>query len=176
MTQIPPLAPLELNYATPPPYGSAPTLVRLAAIFNFVSAGFDLFYAVISGVMIGVMQHAFTHVPAVPPPAPGAPPVVAPPMPPLALLYGIYGAPGLLCLLLLGFKICGGVKLARRSPHAWGWGLAAAIIGCTQFWMFLICCVMSIIPVGVGIFTLVILCQSNVRNYLRANADYSQRQ
>jgi hypothetical protein len=182
MSELPPEPPrpIELAYETPPPYGSAPLLVRLAAIFTFVSAGFDLIYAIISGIMIGVMQYTFTHMPPIPPPPgavppAGAAPVAAPPMPPMALFYGIYGGPGLLCLVVLGFKVFGGIKLVRRSPRAWGWGLATAIIGCTQFWMFLICCAMSIIPVGVGIYTLVVLCQTSVRNYLRACAADPQR-
>ena len=39
---LPPPPTIELNYETPPADGNAPLLVRLAAIFNFVSGGLDL--------------------------------------------------------------------------------------------------------------------------------------
>jgi hypothetical protein len=71
---------------------------------------------------------------------------------------------------VLGFKIYGGITLARRNPHAWGWGLATAIIGCTQLWLLFLCCLTPIIPLSVGIYTLVILCLPNVRIYLRASS------
>jgi hypothetical protein len=156
-----PQPPVDLAYQTPLPHDNAPTLVKLAGIFTLVSAGFDLVHAGIGIAVAVVMYYTFTHQP---PAAPGAPAGL--PFPPV-VFAAIYGLPGLLSLAVLGFKIAGGIKLLRRSPRAWGWGLAAAIIGCTEVWMFSPCCLMPILPIGIGIFSIVVLCLPNVRLYLR---------
>ena len=45
-------------------------------------------------------------------------------------------------------------------------GLAAGIIGCTQLW----CCYSCLLPMAIGIFTIIVLSLSNTRNYLRVSA------
>jgi hypothetical protein len=166
MTDIPPQPPpqspppIELVYQTPLPYGNAPLLVKLAAIFNFISAGLDLLQA-IAGVGTAIfMQYILTQIP---PAKPGAPPLV---LPSPTMFYALYGTPGILSLLVLGFKIYAGVKLLRRSRHAWGWGLAAAIIGCAEIWALSPCCI-GLLHIGIGVYSLVILCLADVRLYLQ---------
>ena len=167
MTDFPPQNSSEspiavtLAYQTPPPYGNAPTLVKLAGIFSLVSAAFDLVQAAFGVGMAVVMHYTVANAP---PPPPGAPAV---PQPPLALFYAIYGTPAILCLVMLGFKIFGGIKLLRRGPHVWGWGLALAIMGCAEIWTVFLCCPMYLVPLGIGIYTLVILSLPNVRLFLR---------
>ena len=55
-------------------------------------------------------------------------------------------------------------KLQLARPHAWGWALAAGIIGCTQLFCASCCC----LQVAAGVYTVVILCLENVRRHLAA--------
>ena len=77
-----------------------------------------------------------------------------------------YGIPGLLSLLVMTPKLIASSQLLKRGKHAWGWGLALGIISCAQVWMFIPCCVPAILPLGAGVFTIVVVCLPHVRMYL----------
>jgi hypothetical protein len=162
----------ELNYETPPPHGSAPTLVRLAAIFQFVSAGIDLIYGIGMISMAGFMYYQLTTAMAAAAAAgPGGPAGVPPgPTPPpremIYMVLAIYGGPGLLSLLAIAPKVIAAFKLMGAGPGSWKWGLTAGIICCCQLWMIHPCCVPVVLPLGAGIYTIVICCLPHVRAYL----------
>jgi hypothetical protein len=80
----------------------------------------------------------------------------------------VYGAPGAASLLVLAPKLIGGLKLLRVRKRAWGWGLAAGIVGCMELWMAFPFCVPIVAPLAAGIFTIVILSLTHVRRYLAA--------
>jgi hypothetical protein len=148
------------------PYGSAPTLTKLAGIFNCIMAGMDLLYALGIGVFAilvaaGVIpQDAFDDKSAFPPPG-GGPHVYS--GPPIALIYGITGAISVVALAAGIVKLIAGIKMLRRKPGAWGWSLAGGIFGCTQLW----CSYFCVLPMGIGVFTIVVCCLDTVRRYLR---------
>ena len=75
----------------------------------------------------------------------------------------IYGGEGALALGAAAVKFIGAVKLLRRARNAWGWGLAAGIVGCVELWCSLGC----VIPLAVGIYTIIILCFEHVRRYMQ---------
>jgi hypothetical protein len=159
MSQWPQPDPL-LSYQTPPPHGNAPLLVRLAGIFLIVAAGFDLLYAIGMGVLSGFMYYMITTAP--PPRGPGGPPP--------ALLALIYAVPGTLSLLVCGPILFGAIRLLRGGSRTWAWGLTSAILCCCHIWMFMGCCAVMVIPIGAGVYSIVILCLSNVRQYLQGGA------
>ena len=161
--QNPPEPPVELAYETPPAWGNAPLLVRLAAIFAFVTTGLDVVHALVAGGAAGFMYYTFTHMPVAPA---GGAPAPALPMPPIVFCL-IYAIPAALSLLVIGFKLVGAIKLIRLGRNAWGWGLATAILQCTELWQVEPCCVMFILPLGAGVYTIIILCMPHVRRYLQ---------
>lgn len=140
---------MELNYETPPPYGSAPLLVRLAGIFLLVAAGLNFLNAIYSGIMTAIQLLGPAH-----PPPPGFPRYLLP-------LMQI--VPGVLSLLVGGAQVAGGVQLLRRGRNAWGFGLGAAIASMVEFWN----CPCCLLYMAAGVYTVVILCQNNVRVYLK---------
>jgi len=146
--------PIDLPYASVTEFGNAALLVRLAAIFLYVAAGLDFLYGLIQIAMAFVMPYLMRA---------STPPGEAPPPPHMDMIIVImYAAIGVLCLLVCGLKLIAATKLLRVRRHAWGFGLAAGIVSCTQFWCSLFC----VLPMGAGIYTIVILCLENVRRYL----------
>lgn len=164
MTQLPPndygAQPPELNYATVDMYASARQMVKLSAIFTLIMAGIDglatLAYIGLAIAMPLLMRSSGASMPAT---GPGM-------MPPEMLMALLYGAYALMSLAVCIVKIIAGMKLLRRRRNAWGWGIAAAIAGMPQIWCSLFC----VLPLGVGIFTLVALLRGNAREYLASEA------
>ena len=129
-------------------------MLRLVAIFNFISAGIDLLYAL---AMIGVA--IFIPVMIAQENARGVP---AGSSPPPALFAVIYGACAVLSAAVGTVKLIGARKILARGCNAWGWGLAMGICGCPQLW----CGLFFVLPLAAGIFTIVIMCRQDVRTYL----------
>lgn len=130
---------------------NAPTLVRLAVIFNYISAGLDICL-----VLFGAGLSALFLSGSVPQNAGDPPPMF------LGIVYLIIG------LLALGIgivKFIGTRRLSRGGQGAWGWGLALGIIGCAQFLLGSCIC----LQVAAGVYTIVIICFSNVKNHLQFN-------
>ncbi len=156
-----------IGYASPDGYQRAERLVRLAGIFNVILAVLDMLAALVLVVIIVLLGNA-----VVPESvfyensgfaAGGGPP-------PLPALLAVLGVEAALAVGVAVVKLIGGNKLLRTSRHAWGWGLAAGIVGCTQFW----CSVACIVPLAGGIYTIWILCRQDVRRYLREEAAAEQ--
>jgi hypothetical protein len=153
--QLPPPPPPAIDYQTPPPRDSAPTLVHLAAIFNFVAVFFDALY-----IMSRVLTLAVTGVALAMPPPGGA--VGAGPPGFQWIVLAITILPMLLTLLIAGVKVAAGVQMLRRGRGAWILGLLAGIGGVTEFWT----CFCWIFSIAAGAYTIAILCLPNVRTYL----------
>lgn len=154
MSQPPPYDPYgqqgPMDYYSPPPEDKAPKLIRLAVIFNYISAGLDAAASLMTlGLGLLVMI-----VPDMAPRNPGDPPA--------QVLGAIYVAIGCLMAGIATVKFIAMSKLRRASPQAWGWSLAAGIIGCAQVFFISCCC----LQVAAGIYTVVILCLSNVKAHL----------
>ena len=153
MSQLPPPLPDDfpgqqpLNYF-PPAGNNAPALVRLAVIFNYVSAGLDLCLFLL-GAGLSVL-----FLSGVVPMDPGDPP----PM----LLGVIYIFVAVLALATAIIKFVGTRKVSRGGPGAWGWGLAVGILGCVQIVTGNCIC----LQVAAGVYTIVIVCFSDVKAYL----------
>ena len=160
--------PLELSYQTPPPWGNAPLLVRLAAIFAFVTVGSDVLHVLMAGAITGGWYYLLTHWPVPPAGAPAGAPVM--PAPPSMMIGWTYALMGVLSLLVIPFKLVGAVKLLRRGTNAWSWGLAAAVLECIALWQAAPCCVFVVLPLGAGVYTIIILCFAHVRRYLEHTA------
>jgi hypothetical protein len=134
----------------PAPADNAPALVRLAVIFNYISVGLD---AAMSLLALG-FGTLFSVAPEIAPKDPGDPPVWV-----IALLYlGV----GSLAAIIAVVKLIATRKLQLARPGAWGWGLAAGIIGCVQLCGLSCICLQT----AAGIYTIVILCFENVRRHL----------
>jgi len=147
-----PLPPnLELSYQAPERYGNAATLVKLAGIFNIVSFALDLVYGIGMGALCVLFISTSAHGGSAPKP-----------WVPVAIFAGF----GVASFLVAIPKCIGAFKLLRQGKNAWGWGLAAGICGCVQVWTFEPCCLPMILFMGIGIFTVVISCLTNVRAYL----------
>ena len=158
MTQAqPPNSQHQLAYmSVTNPYRNAPTLVLLAVIFNYVMAGIDLLYG-LSCLGFAIFMY-FTITSTTVTSGSGIPPERW-----IALLYA---GPAIPSLAVATIKIIAATKMRRRSRHAFGWGLAAGIVGCIQIWCGVLCMPACIIPLGVGIYTIVIVCLDYVRAYL----------
>ena len=161
--QPPPLPPPQLEYLSSSGYGKASVLINIAVILNYIAATVDaliflgaLSFSIFMGVFIASV-----------PPTTGP----APPFPPAVFLIGmsiIFGIPILFAAII---KFIAAHRLRKNAQYAWGLGLTAGITGCAEI-MFL-CVSMSCffvfvawIPLGVGIYTLVVLCLENVRRYI----------
>jgi len=171
MTQPTP-APPTLTYQTPHPYGNAPLLVRLAAIFTLVAAGTDLLGTAWSAVTLAIMyiatQFDTASGAAIPPRGPA-------PFPgPQAVMWislAIHGGAFLIGLLCTVVKTVAGIQLLRHSRRAWAWGLAAGILGSFPLSSFLSCSLFCLLSLPAGIYTLVVMCLQHVRRFLAdANA------
>jgi hypothetical protein len=147
MPQQWPEQPYDIAYQSGNAYRSAPTLVKLAAIFNFVMAGIDFVY--------GLCLIVGTIIFAVLPDDPGDPPHW--------IIATIMAAITVLPFAAASLKLTAGLKLIRFGKSAGGWGLAAGIFGCTQLW----CSYFCVLPLACGVFTIVVVCLENVRAYLR---------
>jgi hypothetical protein len=152
MSQFPPAPPpYDIGYQSLGAYGSAPTLVRLAMIFNFIMCGLDGVY----GLILAGCAIAMPIFLASEPRSPGDPPPW--------IMGIILGGVAVLALAVATVKLIASLKLLRFKPNAAGWGLAAGIIGCTQLW----CSYLCLIPVACGVFTIVAMSLGSVRAYLR---------
>lgn len=145
----------EVQYQTPPPQGNAATLVRLAAIFMLVAAGLHMLSVLIHVGMAIFIPWVMTRDPRVMA-GPGSPP-------PIWIFPVMYGAYALVALAAAVVTFLGGMKLLKKRKGAFGWGLAAGIMCCLSIW----CSIGCILPIGAGIYTIVILCLEHVRAYLR---------
>ncbi len=148
----PPTPPYDIHYLAPP--DNASNLLRLTVIFNYIAAGLDALTCLLGigvGIFFIIAGPTMEQKPGDPPP----------------LLLGIiYLCIGVLAIGYAIVKIIAARKLSNAAPHAWGWGLAAGIVGCAQ----LLCGSCCFLQVGAGIYTVVILCFDNVKREL------SQRQ
>ena len=147
-----------LSYASVyPSYGSAPTLVRVAMILLYVMAGLDLFGGL--GVAAAILLKFFVY---------HAVPVGAghPPPPDVWVRVVIDSGIAILCCLEGALLLVAATKLVRRSRNAWGLALAAAIVCCVQFQ----CSIFCVLPLGIGVYTIVVLVQESVRRYLQDSA------
>src|ERR1041384_7943865 len=113
----PPFEPPPLNYATGSPYRSAPTLVTLAVIFNYVVAGLDMLFG-LAGIGYGVFFFVLMSSTTTTMTARGA--AVTMPSPPRWLPM-IYFLPAIPSAVVATVKIIGATKLRRRGKNAWGW-------------------------------------------------------
>lgn len=148
--------PFEINYQTPPATGNAALLVRLSAIFNFVSAGLDLMYLAYAVFFclrlyytMGVAMHR-----------PGAAGAAPPPPGFMTWMIVVRALPGLLSLLSIPLKAIAALQLLRSGRLAWG--LAAGIEGCLEVWT----CFCFPLTLAAGVYTIIILCLQPVRIYL----------
>ena len=172
MSELPPDSsftppPVELSYETPRQYGNAPLLVRLAGIFNLVSAGLDLLYVVSRIVMLIFFLTMLKGAMMVPPPGPGAAP--ATPMPTWLPLL-LQGIPALLSLIACGLKVWAGIAFFRLRRRTWAVGLTGGIAGVIEFWS----CPCCIVNMGAGVYTIVILCMPHVREFIQARENAAQ--
>jgi len=163
MSEVPGWEPV--NYKPPEgPYGSAPLLVKLAAIFNLVMAGLDVIYGLLLAalvVLIIAMGHAPAGASAGPELFPGRPGEEMKPED-VKIASAVYGVMAFMSLGVAVVKLIGGIKLLRHSRGAWGWGLTAGIVGCVQLWCSLFC----VLPLAVGIYTIVAMSMESVRRFL----------
>ncbi len=153
-------------YQDPSPYGNAPLLVKLVGIFTIVVAGLDIIYGVVmlmSGIFIGTGAMPIPAFEVNPAGGAGAPAV---PPPPLAFFVWLLVFITLIAVCAGIVKLIAGIKILRRRRSAWGWGLAVGIVGCLQLWCVYFC----VVPLGVGIFTIVVMSLEGVRRYLRDSA------
>jgi len=153
MSAMPPSDPIgqppPFDYYTPT-QDNAPSLIRLAVIFNYISVGLDVCVCLIEfgfGTLFLVAPNMMSNNPGDLPPW---------------ILGIIYLVMGLLAAAYAIVKTIGTRKLQKNRPHAWGWGLAIGIIGCAQMFCASCCC----LQVAAGVYTVVILSLQNVRNYL----------
>jgi len=161
MTQ-PPQWGETISYQSRSQYGNAAVLVKLAGIFNLVAAGLD---ALCGLAMAGfVVLMVFIAAEASRPGAPAGPGHGGAGTRPEEawMVAGVYGGLAVLSLGVSVVKAIGGTKMLRHSPGAWGWGLAAGIVGCVQLWCSLAC----VVPMSAGIYTIIILCLDHVRRFL----------
>jgi len=154
-----PFAP-DLNYQGNRPYGAAPTLVKVVGIMNIVTAGIDILWCGLLSVFAimfgtGNLPKEFQ--------GPEGP---LPPGASLNLVALVLCGMALLSVVAGVLKLIGGIKLLRKSRGAWGFGLAGGIIGCVQLW----CSYFCVLPMGVGIFTIVVMALGNTRRYLSDHA------
>jgi hypothetical protein len=153
VSDLPPVNPYDqqpnIDYF-PPVTENAEKLVRLAVIFNYISVGLD-----VAGFLgFGIIGTLFFVAPDLFPRNAGDPPP--------ALMGGLYAGMAVMMVVLGVVKAIGTRKLQKAGPGAWGWGLTAGIIGCAQL-LCGSCCCLQVLP---GIYTIVILCLQNVRQYL----------
>jgi len=144
------------------PYGGAPLLVKINAITNIVMSAIDVFWALFLGILAiclatGTMGLHDFNGPERQGPTPGDPPVV--------VVAVVMGGTAVVSFLAGILKLVGGIKLLRRSRGAWGFGLAGGIVGCLQVWCLYFC----VLPMAVGIFTIIIMALENTRRYLHDN-------
>jgi hypothetical protein len=174
--QIPDYA---MNYPTPSPYGNAPMLVKLAGIFNIVVGALTILFAVVQGVW-AVFMRAMLTAPTAPSGTttvwgiPFSTTTTGSPMPGAFqwIFVALYAGAALLDLISGIVEISAGVALVRRSRRSFGWGIAALVASFLSVFssFFGVCCLVAILPLGSGIYTLVVLCFDNCRRYLRQAA------
>lgn len=149
-----------LQYQTTTGFGSAPTLVLLHGIFTLVVAGLNLIGFVIFGSVIGFVVYMLTtnHNPftgSVPRPMPKDE---------MTIILSIYGGMALMSLCAGIVQCYAGLRLVRKKPRSWGWGLAAAIVSMVHLW----CSYACFIPLSFGIFGLVVMCLENSQRYMKS--------
>jgi len=153
-----------LTYETPQPYGNAPILVKLAAIFGFVAAGLDLLGVALAVIMLVTVFWVMGQMNSAP--APGG---AATPLGPRSVMWltlAIRGGGALLGIISAAVKTVAGIQLLRHSRRAWGWGLASGIIGSIPLTGILTCGVICLGTLPAGVFTLVVMLLGHVRRFL----------
>jgi hypothetical protein len=133
-----------------PAENNASKLVHLAVIFNYISVGVDGL-GFLGGVGMGILILAMG-----PEIARQQPNDVSP-----ALAAAVYVAAGCAMAVLGVVKLIAARKLQKGGPGAWGWGLAAGIMGCCELCPFCLC-----VQPAAGVYTVVILCFQKVKTYL----------
>jgi hypothetical protein len=151
----------QLNYEATSPYGNAPMLVRLAGIFNIIVGSLSLLFALIQ-VGVGIMAYLANSGRL------GTAPATAPDPFGDAMMMGICGGAGLFNLVTGLLQIVAGISLLRKTPRAYGFGIAAVVASFAAvlgYWV--VCCFVSIFPLGCAIYMLVVLCLDHCRRFLR---------
>ena len=169
MSTLPPS--LELNYQTPQPGGNAKMLVKLAAIFNFITSGLDGLTVLFRVAAVIFILYLANHPGAGggrffagPGAGPGAVPGgAAPAGRDLWIQALVQGIPALYALAAGVLKCVAGFWLVKRRKGAWGLALAAGIAGCLEVWS----CPCCFAHIACGVYTIVVLCLTHVRGYLQ---------
>jgi len=164
-----------LSYQTPVPYGKNRTPVLLAGVFNAILGGLNLLGGV-GGVALAVLVW-FTLASemaagGVTTTYAGGPPTTMPFTGPQRwLVAGVYGGPGLLCLVATIPQMLAGIQLLRRRPSAKVWGIIAGITSCCQLWLS---CFYPI-ALACGVYTLVVCFMPSTACYLAAEEQVRQQ-
>lgn len=148
-----------LSYATPDRATGIRTRVNILAVLILISTGLNLLNSL---GQIGFMAIIF------------AAPMTAATTPAAGissyqrlLMILIYGIPFLLSAIAAPFQIIGGMKLLGRKRRARQWGIAASIICMASVWGIIgMCCLTVLLSIGVGIYGIVLLNLSDVKQYL----------
>jgi type IV secretory pathway VirB2 component (pilin) len=147
-------APAQLDYQSGSPYGTAPSHVRLIAIFNLISAGLST----TGGVAAIALAVIYAMIPIPRPPGSSTTSEVW-------FLVIIYSVVGVCALTVAIVKVVAGIKLLRGGINSWGWTLAAGIGGCFEFFW---CSIFCILPLAASIYAFVILAQPGTKAYLHS--------
>jgi len=157
--------PTELTYASVRPFGNAALLLRLAVIFTFLSALFDLLGTIVYVGLIFFMRNLGSRISTGTTSTTSAASMPSTfPMTMMLIEYAVFAG---LAFVVGITKLIAGIKLHRLRAGAWGWGLAAGIVGCIELWCSLGC----VIPLAAGVYTISILSFAHVRAYMLAPPD-----
>ncbi len=159
------------NYQATSPYGNAPTMVRLAGIFNVIMGGINIVAALVY-VGAAIFMHLFLTgrlsgvlgmpAPAMSPAGSTMPRMAG--MPPEILMVGLYVVYALLNLVAGTLELTAGIGILKRKPWVFGKSIAALSAG---FLVSFTCSLMCVLPIGNAVYTLVVICMENCRRYMR---------
>jgi hypothetical protein len=122
--------------------------IKVAAILNLVMCGLDFLYALLAlaaAILFPLMDTA-----------------TSPDDPPPWVFSIVAGVMLLLAATAGTLKLVAGMKLLKLRPNARGWTLAAGIVGCGQLW----CSYFCVLPLGIGIYSIVVACLDSVKQHL----------
>lgn len=150
----PPVIQAPLPYQAHSGYGSAPNLVNVHGALLMVQAAMDLAIAAVGSIMIAAVWYdAWATQARGETYTAGAV---------LGLVTLGCGVPGLLGLLTSPVQAYAGLRLLRKKPRSWSWGLAGAVASCLHVWY----CYAWILPLACGTFGLIVLFMSNTKRYI----------